>query len=66
MFRTIIKTQQRNLLLTLPEKYVGRNLAVLVFPVKTDNDKEKTKKCFEAISLKTVGFKFNREEANER
>ena len=29
-------------------------------------DQDKDQKKFEAISLNTIGFKFNREEANER
>ena len=32
---------------------------------KRKNQKEK-KQCFDALSLDTVGFKFNRDEANER
>jgi len=67
MFRTILKANRRKLQLTLPKKYVGRNIEVLVFPVDSNFIESKlTEKCFATISLKTIGFKFNRDEANER
>lgn len=67
MFRTVVKAQKRKLYLTLPENYAGKNLEVYVFPVETNMSlKADDFKSFSAISYNTKGYRFNREEANER
>lgn len=66
MFRTIIKAKKRKLILTVPENYEGKNLEVFVFPASIGNGQDQLEKCFDSISLNTQGFKFDREEANER
>lgn len=70
MIRTVLIPDKNFLKFNIPDKYVGKKVEVIVFMV--DDDPEETiklqqgKKNFSVIKLKTTGFKFNREEANER
>lgn len=70
MIRTVVKTENNILTLMIPDKYVGKQLEVIAFDIEeASNDiipSSKSKKTFSAIKLKTKGFKFNREEINER
>ncbi len=70
MIRTVIKAENNILTLLIPDKYVGKQLEVIAFTVEEASDdvifSSKSKKTFSAIKLKTKGFKFNREESNER
>ena len=75
MFRNMIRTtvipDNRNVTISLsvPENYVGKEMEVIAFTKKEGLDEiellEK-KVSFTALSIDTRGFKFNRDEANER
>jgi len=69
MIRTIVKAKKNYLTIPLPNEYVGKQLEVIAFMLEDESDisiKDKKQATFEAISIDTKGFKFNREEANER
>lgn len=70
MIRTVITTNNNILTLPIPDKYIGRQLEVIAFAIDEPLEdiilSNKSKKTFSAIRLKTKGFKFNREQANER
>jgi hypothetical protein len=70
MIRTVIKTSNNTLILPIPDNYIGKQLEVIAFAVDEPFEdiilSNKRKKTFSAIRLNTKGFKFNREEANER
>lgn len=53
----------------MPESYVGKELEVIAFTEKEGFGEEEfsgKKVSFSAMSIDTRGFKFNRDEANER
>ncbi|RYE18498.1 MAG: hypothetical protein EOP42_30595 [Sphingobacteriaceae bacterium] len=55
--------------LEIPPKYVGKQIEVIAFAKDEGiNDEQSTVKTvsFEALSLDTKSYKFNRDEANER
>ena len=71
MVRSIVIPKRKILSIKIPESFVGKKVEVIAFAV--DEASEVTPsawsggvKKFQAIKLKTKGFKFNREEANER
>jgi len=70
MIRTVVTTSNNILTLPIPDKYIGRQLEVIAFAIDEPSEdiilSNKVKKTFSAIRLKTKGFKFNRNEANER
>jgi hypothetical protein len=69
MIRTIIKAKKNYLTIQLPNEYVGKQLEVIAFMLdeeKEENKSEIKNVSFDAVSLDTRGFKFNRDEANER
>lgn len=69
MIRTFIIPDSQHLSLTIPKKYVGKELEVIVFSkreVLNDNNHVDKKVSFASIKINTKGFKFNRDEANER
>lgn len=69
MIRTIIKAKKNFLTIPLPNEYVGKQLEVIAFMLEDESDiplSDKKNASFEAISLDTRGFRFNRDEANER
>jgi len=70
MIRTVVTANNNIITLPIPDKYIGRQLEIIAFAVDEPSEdiilSAKNKKTFSAIRLKTKGFKFNREEANER
>ena len=69
MIRTVFTANKNTFTLSLPDNYVGKEVEVIVFLL--DEGKEmahNTKKevTFNAVKLDTRGYKFNRDEANER
>jgi len=69
MIRTVITADKNVLTLPLPEDYVGKQVEVIAFTLDEGAQKQQLKKkhvTFDAVKLDTRGFKFNREEANER
>lgn len=79
-FRKIVRIKDHTLNLHLPDKFKDRKVEVIVLPAdKKEIGKNrisfreeeviyssKSDKFFSAVQLNTKGFKFNREEANER
>ncbi len=71
MIRTIIKADEKTITLTLPENYIGKKVEIIAFAVdevalEIEEIGESNHKTFNALELDTIGFKFNRDEANER
>jgi len=69
MVRTTITPSTQTVVFDIPKDYVGKELEVIAF-AKNEGSQTKdlsTKKVsFDALSIDTKNFKFNREEANER
>ncbi|MDR0814675.1 MAG: hypothetical protein LBN37_02860 [Bacteroidales bacterium] len=68
MIRSVLVPDSAEVLLSIPEEYVGKKVEITAFPIiDTVVRQERRKKVtFNSISIDTVGFKFNRDEANER
>ncbi len=72
MIRTIVvpDKQEMNISLFVPENYIGKEVEVIAFSKKEVVDEQRIqsakKVTFDALSIDTLGFKFNRDEANER
>jgi hypothetical protein len=68
MVRTLITPEDQNILIRVPEDYIGKQVEVIAFTLEENrNEKQKKKQAsFTALKLNTIGYKFNREEANER
>lgn len=70
MIRTIITTNDNILSFFIPDQYIGKKLEVIAFTLDEASEgfhgKEHEIKNFSALRLKTKGFTFNREDANER
>jgi hypothetical protein len=70
MIRTVITPDKNLLSINIPDKYIGKKMEVIAFlmdePAEDVIYTAKRSKSFSAIKLNTKGFKFNRDEANER
>ncbi len=67
MIRQIKKVVEKQIILELPDEYLGQEIEVLVFPIsETVESKSSDKKVFSAIEIQTKDFQFDRNEANER
>lgn len=69
MIRTIVKPNNNKLILAIPDNYIGKQIEVIAFMIDEGKEKPLNKKkevSFNAVLLDTRGFKFNRDEANER
>jgi hypothetical protein len=70
MIRTLIKSNNNVVSFPIPDKYIGKQLEIIAFAVEEGSEEidfsSKKLKTFSAIKLNTKGFKFNREQANER
>jgi len=69
MIRKILKVNSDTVSISVPKNYVGKILEIIAFTKDEEQDKDilqDQKATFNALSLDTRGFKFNREEANER
>lgn len=68
MVRTLITPEDRNILIRVPEDYIGKQVEVIAFTLEENSNVAQIKKqaSFTALKLNTIGYKFNREEANER
>ena len=68
MIRTVFTPQNDNFVFTVPTEYIGKELEMIVFPTVEVISKPLFPKnvTFEAISIDTCQYKFNREEANAR
>lgn len=69
MIRTVITSNNSTLTLTIPDKYIGRELEVIAF-AKDEGIEEsivsKKKVLFTVLHTDIKNYKFNRDEANER
>lgn len=67
MIRTIIIPDNQTVLFEIPKDYVGKEIEIIAF-AKSDYTNNNLKKLvsFNALSLNTTGYKFDRNEANER
>lgn len=69
MIRTSIIPHTQMVSFAIPLEYIGKEVEILVFAKNEGVEKkELPTKCvsFTALSLDTTGFRFNRDEANER
>jgi hypothetical protein len=70
MIRTVIIPDKNFLSFTIPDKYIGKKMEVIAFAIDEPAAdliySTKNSKSFSAIKLNTRGFKFSRDEANER
>ena len=69
MLRTTIIPQTQTVLLEVPKEYVGKEVEVIAIARETTSEnKERTNKkaSFNALSIDTKGFRFDRNDANER
>jgi hypothetical protein len=68
MIRTVFIPQNDNFVFPVPTEYIGKKLEMLVFPIDEILSKPLSSKkvTFNAISIDTSQYKFNREEANAR
>ena len=66
--REIVIPENNKIELTIPDNFIGKKIEVLAFELEEKQKVSKggRKKSFNAIKLDLSGFKFNREEANER
>jgi hypothetical protein len=69
MIRTIITPQDQRIFFDIPKDYVGKQIEVIAFAKDEGMQKKQSKPkevSFDALSIDTKGYKFNRDEANER
>ena len=72
MYRAIITPKQTKLTIDLPEEMVGKAVEVLAFeiekspPPRKKPSAEEINSFYDKCQIDMTGFKFNREEANER
>jgi len=69
MIRTVITPQQPRISFDIPRDYIGKQIEVIAFAKDEGMQKKQTapkEVSFDALSIDTRGYKFNRDEANER
>jgi hypothetical protein len=70
MIRTIITPNKNQISINIPDNYIGKKIEVIAFSLDDPSDDviytEKSIKSFSSIKLKTSGYKFDRDAANER
>jgi hypothetical protein len=70
MIRTVITPVNNTLSFNIPDKYIGKKIEIIAFAVDEASEDviyaTKNHKNFSAIKINTIGFKFNRDQANER
>ena len=68
MIRTVFTPQNDNFVFPIPAEYIGKELEIIVFPTDEVFSKPPLSKkaAFNAVSIDTRQYKFNREEANAR
>ncbi len=68
MVRTLITPGDQKISIRVPEDYIGKQVEVIAFTLEENSSVTQIKKqvSFTALKLNTIGYKFNREEANER
>ena len=70
MIRTVVTPEKNLLSINIPDKYIGKKMEVIAFALDETADDivydNIRYKSFSAINISTKGFKFDRDEANER
>ena len=69
MVRTILIPDTQTVSFNVPEEYIGKEVEVIAFAKNEGEQKKEFSKkivSFDAVSIDTKGYTFNREEANER
>jgi hypothetical protein len=69
MIRTIITPKEQSISFNIPKDYVGKEIEVIAFAKGEGITREQSalkKVTFNALSIDTRGYKFNRDQANER
>lgn len=69
MIRTIVTPDKQIISFDIPKDYVGKQIEIIAFAKDEELIKEqivKKKVSFDALTIDTRGYKFNRDDANER
>ena len=68
MIRAVFTPQNDNFVFSIPDDYIGKKLEVIIFPIEEGQSDflPSPKASFNAISIDTRQYKFDREEANAR
>jgi hypothetical protein len=69
MIRTSVRPSNNSITLDIPSDYIGRQIEVIAFANDEGIDQRKNlskKPHFTVLKVSRKGFKFNRDEANER
>jgi hypothetical protein len=75
MLRQIVVPTENEYVLHLPDEYLGKKVEVIAFEIEENgqsalSNREKTEQnarnFFDSIRVDMSGFRFNRDEANER
>ena len=69
MIRKILKVESDTISISVPKNYIGKVMEIIAFSADEELTGEVPSKktvTFNAISIDTIGFKFNRDDANER
>lgn len=69
MVRTIVTPDKQTISFDIPKDYIGRQIEVIAFAKDEELEQEpatRKKVSFNALAIDTLGYKFNRDEANER
>ncbi len=69
MIHKILKVDSNTISISVPSNYIGKVLEIIVFSEEESQNRDFAKKrsaTFNALSLDTTRFRFNRDEANER
>ena len=64
--REIVIPENNKIELIVPDNFIGEEVVVFAIKIDKETSQLKKDKSFDAIKLDLSGFKFNREEANER
>lgn len=69
MIRTILTADRNDLMLNLPDDFLGKEIEVIAFVIQKTVQKPKKKVSFTVLNVPDearINYRFNREEANER
>lgn len=71
MIRQIIQAKQTEIALSIPKDYVGKTIEIIAFPIEENEIVTKKRKAeiiekFRKMQTDMTGYKFDRDEANER
>ena len=66
--REIIVPENNKIVLTIPDKFIGKRIEVFATEIEDSpiGDQKRIRQPFIVADARVEGYKFNREEANER